>query len=245
LRQPAASDDACFGKAKSSLRSIFTSFTPGIDATDKGDDMRELSGRAGVALIRGVLSIVLLVAAVHREAVANESVEAEQLVQKGKARASGGELHVQPMAGFGPGWSGDAQLFWTAPGAGAVLDLELQLPKNSRWTLELEMTAAPDYGKVELELDGNVIGLELEIPPPPGEEKGFRWTTLPRTWNGYSSKVEKGSADSRETLRPPQVLDGGEHRLRIKVIGKDERSTGYYVGVDRLVFHRVPPRPVN
>jgi hypothetical protein len=204
--------------------------------------VRRRFGTAGVALTRSALATLLVFAAVHREAVADQSVEAEQLLQEGKASASGGELHVQPMAAFGHDWSGGAQLLWTAPAPGAVLDLQFQAPKNSRWALDLELTLAPDYGKIQLEVDGKSVIEQIEtFSPAPGGKVKPEMLNRVLKWNGYATTVRKGAAFGL----PHVVLEGGAHRLSILVFDKDPQSTGYYVGVDRLVFHRLPPGRTN
>lgn len=204
--------------------------------------MRSRSEVAGQAFTRGIFAVLLLVAAVQSEAVADESVEAEQLLQEGKASAAGGELKVQPMASFGPDWSGDAQLFWTAPGPGAVLDLKFKVPKNSRWAVDLELTLAPDYGEIQLEVDGKPVIDQIETFDigPDGKAK-FQMLNRVLTWNGYAASVTKAAP----VLLQGISLDSGEHRLSVMVVGRDERSTNYYVGIDRLVLHRLPPGRTN
>ena len=65
------------------------------------------------------------------------TVEAEQLVKANKALVNGGKVAVQPMAGFGPGWSGNAQLFWSGGAVGAVLDLLVDVPAAATYAVEL------------------------------------------------------------------------------------------------------------
>ena len=56
------------------------------------------------------------------------TVEGEDLVKAGKIQTNAGKVVVQPMGGFGPGWSGDAQLFWSGGAVGATLDLTIDVP---------------------------------------------------------------------------------------------------------------------
>ncbi|MGZ9138035.1 MAG: hypothetical protein ACXW4K_11350, partial [Candidatus Deferrimicrobiaceae bacterium] len=68
------------------------------------------------------------------------TLEAEQLVQSNRTSENGGKVAVQPMAGFGSGWSGNAQLFWSGGAVGAVLDLLVDVPTAATYAVELYMT---------------------------------------------------------------------------------------------------------
>lgn len=116
----------------------------------------------------------------------------------------------QEMAGFGSGWGDNAQLFWrpqTTAGSKPHLLTEFALPAAGTYDLMLYYTTAPDFGQFTVFVDGRQSA-EL---------------------NGYGPQVALGqSAIGRFRLA------AGRHELAFEVTGKNERSTGYIVGVDRL-----------
>lgn len=139
------------------------------------------------------------------------SIEAERLAHAGKITVNGGDANVQDMSGFGPGWSNDAQLFWTGGTVGAVLDLAVDVPAAGTYAVELYLTRAPDYADLDVEIDGQPSAV-----------------TVP----GYASGVlaPEPVQAGRFTLQP------GAHKVSFMIRGKSPRSTGYFVGIDRIVF---------
>jgi hypothetical protein len=140
--------------------------------------------------------------------------EGEELVKTGSFEVTGGRVGAQLMGGFGPGWSGNAQLLWVDGAVGAVLDLIVKVPASGKYALELHMTRAPDYGIVSVEVAGT---------PAAKPFFGYRQTVLPS--GGYPIGTFP--------------LTAGKNRVGLKIIGKALESTGYLVGVDKLVFTRV------
>ncbi len=141
-------------------------------------------------------------------------VEAEELV--GTAAASGGRVVRQEMAGFGPGWGAGAQLFWRAEQDGAKLTLAVAVAETGRYEASVAFTRAPDFGQVEVALDGGLSG----------------------TYNGYSARVEP----ARMVLGTTE-LTAGSHTVELRVAGRDPLSTGRFVGLDRIVLAPVDTRP--
>jgi hypothetical protein len=151
-------------------------------------------------------------------------IEAETLLGAGKLQANGGDLGVQPMAGFGPGWGGDAQLFWGGIAPGAVLDVTFSAPMPGYYDVFLHLTHAPDFGKVQTQVkgarsyweNGKVLdGWGPSVKPP-----------------GYS--IPLGGPGGFPLLQ-------GENKLSIKIIGKHESSSGYLVGIDCIALRFVHP----
>jgi len=140
--------------------------------------------------------------------------EGEELVHTRSYEVTGGRVGAQLMSGFGPGWSGNAQLLWVEGGKGAVLDLLVNVPADGKYALELFMTRAPDYGIVSVEVAGTLT------------EKHFY---------GYRQKVLP-SGGSPMGVFP---MAAGKRRVALKIIGKAPESTGYLVGVDKIVLTRV------
>jgi len=140
--------------------------------------------------------------------------EGEALVKTGSFEVTGGRVGAQLMSGFGPDWSGNAQLLWVQGGVGAVLDLIVNVPANGKYALELHMTRAPDYGIISVEVAGTLA------------EKHFY---------GYRQKVQPSGGYPMGIF----PMAAGKRRVALKVIGKAPESTGYLVGVDKIVLTRV------
>lgn len=140
------------------------------------------------------------------------TVEAEQLAQANKILVNAGKVAVQPMAGFGPGWSGNAQLFWSGGAVGAVLDLLVDVPAAATYAVELYMTRAPDYADLKVEVDGK---------------------PSPVPFSGYSPTVTAPNPlqAGKFSLQP------GSRKVSFMIVGKYQQSTGYYVGIDRIRFY--------
>jgi hypothetical protein len=140
--------------------------------------------------------------------------EGEELVKTGSFQVTGGRVGAQLMGGFGAGWSGNAQLLWVDGAVGAVLDLIVNVPANGKYALELHMTRAPDYGIVSVEVAG---------------------TPAAKPFFGYRQKVLPSGGYPMGTF----PLTAGKQRVGLKIIGKAVESTGFLVGVDKIVLTRV------
>lgn len=144
------------------------------------------------------------------------TVEAEQLAQSNKASVNGGTVAVQPMAGFGSGWSGNAQLFWTGGAVGAVLDLLVDVPAAATYAVELYMTRAPDYADLKIEVDRK---------PSQVSFSGYAPTVM------APIPMQAG----KFSLQP------GPRYVSFMIIGKYQQSAGYFVGIDQIRFYPAGP----
>ncbi len=135
--------------------------------------------------------------------------EAEALFRSGKVAVTGGTAAVQVMRAFGGGWSGDEQLFWSGGSPGAVLEMMVPVPVAGRYRIELYLTRAPDYGDLQIQVDGN---------PAHGSV------------SGYATSVSASGAVDAGTYQ----LFEGEHRVGLKLQGKNAASGGHLAGIDRL-----------
>jgi hypothetical protein len=140
------------------------------------------------------------------------TVEAEQLVKANKFLVNGGKVAVQPMAGFGSGWGGNAQLFWSGGAVGAVLDLVVDVPAAETYAVELYMTRAPDYADLKIEVDGK---------PSPVPFSGYTPTVM------APHPMQAG----KFSLQP------GSRKVSFMIKGKYQQSTGYFVGIDQIRFY--------
>jgi hypothetical protein len=135
------------------------------------------------------------------------SIEAESLA--GSASVSQGRVVPQDMRPFGPGWSGDAQLFWGGGQIGAGLRLSFTTSATGRYEIFLHFTRAPDYAFVQASFDG--------APAV--------------SFNGYATTVSRDRA-----LLGMRDVEPGPHEVIVKITMKDGPSKGLNVGLDRIEF---------
>lgn len=139
------------------------------------------------------------------------AIEAESMKIVGK---TAGDTVSQPMGSFTKDrWSGSYQLWWTGAGPGAQLDLELPVTEAGVYDIEVVMTMAPDYGVVQLLLDGQPIGTPVD---------------------GYATDV----LTTGVVTNGPKVLNVGDHKIGFRIDGANPKAVrAYMVGVDyvRLV----------
>ncbi len=115
----------------------------------------------------------------------------------------------QEMSDFGgPMWSGNTQLFCGAWRDGSVT-IEFETPMAGEYRVRLRATAAPDFGRVRVTLDGSAIDREFDL---------------------YSGRVcPAGSLELGE-----HQLDAGAHVLRLESVGKSDASEGFAFGIDAI-----------
>ncbi|MDH5500000.1 MAG: hypothetical protein OEY72_02740, partial [Gammaproteobacteria bacterium] len=141
-------------------------------------------------------------------------VEAESLIAT--AAVSAGQMIRQDMSGFGAAWGGNAQLFWRPPapvGSKPHMLTEFIVSNAGTYDLVLFYTTAPDFGRFTVYIDGS----------------------HPSQQDGYNPQVAL-----RQVLLGRYPLAAGRHELAFEVTGKNEQSTDYIVGVDRLQLTAVP-----
>jgi hypothetical protein len=119
------------------------------------------------------------------------------------------ECNSQDMKGWGGGmWSRGRQLFCAAKNAGFV-EFGFRVQPAGSYRVRVLATAAPDYGKMHIGLDGHAVG---------------------RTFDLYCGRVSpSGSLELGK-----HALGAGQHRLRFTAAGKNLASTGYAFGVDAI-----------
>jgi hypothetical protein len=142
---------------------------------------------------------------------APELFEAERLLAAGKIVLRGGQAVAQDMAGFGPGWSGNAQLFWHGGAIGATLDLLVEVPADGAWDVEIALTQAPDYGQLAFEVDQHPVR---------------------QTFDGYAPGVAGPVSVALGTF----AMQQGPRAVSLKITGRNPSATGWLAGVDRIVL---------
>lgn len=142
--------------------------------------------------------------------------EGEELVRMHHASVNGGLLDAQPMEPFGPQWSGNSQLLWVRGRTGAVLDLRVDVKSAGDYRAHLALTKGPDYGMIQAEVDGKATPLKFD---------------------GFSGTVTREEPVELGIFK----LAPGPRNITLMIIGKNSQSTGYLVGVDRVMLTPVRP----
>ncbi len=140
----------------------------------------------------------------YREADAYEGEEIVPLVDAGDDK-----VEAQDMAGFDGEWSGGSQLLFKADDVGDTLTITIPTgEETSSYDLTTFFTRAPDYGIVQVLLDGK---------------------PLAEPFDGYAQKVERapGLKLKRVTVQGPDP-----NVLAFRIVGKNPDSSGYFMGID-------------
>jgi hypothetical protein len=150
-------------------------------------------------------------------------IEAESLI--GDAKVQDGKPEVQREV-F---WGRDL-LFFHANGAGARIELPLDVPEDGFYELVTQAAHAPDYGDYRALLDGAPVDAQADLEHEPGANNGGG--TLIRTWGPELYVAE-------DHLLGWHKLTKGRHVLTFICAGKDTRSMGYNLGIDTFILSKV------
>lgn len=121
----------------------------------------------------------------------------------------------QPMLMYsdaGHRWSGPFQKAWFHGEPGQRLELAFDRPAAGRYRIRAWPTGAPDYGIVQLHLNGEPIaqpvdGFHTRVAPLPPEDLGVH------------------------------ELVAGRNTLTVEILGRNEQSRGHVFGLDALTLH--------
>lgn len=97
---------------------------------------------------------------------------------------------------------------------GAALAFTLPVAEAGRYELLGEFVIAPMYGIIEVSVDGKQVG---------------------QPFDGWCPQVDRGERVSFGTVD----LSAGNHEVRVTVIGKSEKSTGYLISVQKWLLRPV------
>jgi hypothetical protein len=124
---------------------------------------------------------------------------------------------VQEMGLFGAGvFRGGAQVFCLSPQHRPVaFTMTLPVEQAGRYRVELYLTHAPDYGILELAIDGAPLGAPYDAWAP---------------WVSPSGAVTFGE----------RTLSAGKHELLFRARNKNAASTSYGIGVDAIALTPAP-----
>ncbi len=125
-------------------------------------------------------------------------------------KTTAGNAAGQNMSGFAADkWSGNDQLWWTGAKPGARLELEFPVVTEGTFAIECVLTKARDYGIVQVWIDGERLGGQIDCFNVPDVV-----TTGVITFE-------------------PRALAKGSHSIAFEVIGKHpDAAPGFMVGVD-------------
>ena len=130
-------------------------------------------------------------------------------------------------------WAKDL-LFLEAKGAGAKINIPIDILEAGRYEMIAMLAQAPDYGDYYALLDGQPTNLDTRQPatseiPFPGPEIFYDY--LPEVY--VAKDVALGMFQ----------LTRGRHTLTFICSGKDPRSAGFNFGVQEVVLEKVQPSP--
>ena len=112
------------------------------------------------------------------------------------------------------GWSDDSQLWWRHGETGDELFTRFILNEDGRYNISAQLTKAPDYGILQLFLNGVPVG--------------------PR-FNGFHAD----GVITEQVKLGTHALTKGEHILSVKILGADANAKpGNMAGIDWLKFER-------
>jgi tetratricopeptide (TPR) repeat protein len=107
-------------------------------------------------------------------------------------------------------WSNGYQLFCAAQKAGHV-ELEIKVPATGRYKLAVHFTRAPNYGIIQVALDGATVG---------------------KPFDSFDRAVNPSGAVELATVE----LTAGKHRVRFTAVDKNPQSGNYNMGIDCLIL---------
>jgi hypothetical protein len=136
-------------------------------------------------------------------------LEGEGLIDT--ATVSAGNLDIQDMSVWDADWSNAAQLWWLGASLGARLTLSVPSTSAGEKEVVLYITRAVDYGDFTVRVNGVPVG---------------------GTVSGYSKDVVPSGA----VVLGKAAFKAGANTLILEIVGKDDRSKGYLVGIDGIVL---------
>jgi hypothetical protein len=124
---------------------------------------------------------------------------------------STGHPQVQEMAGWGDKWSGMQQLWWTDGKVGDELALGFDLKKAARKHVVVGLTKAPDYGIVQVSVNGKKAGKPIDLYDP----------------QVTSAVVDLGEFNLKE----------GQNTLMVQIAGANGKAVkAYMFGLDYILL---------
>ncbi len=121
---------------------------------------------------------------------------------------SGGPMEVQDTKSYSNGWS-NAKHLWFHPAQPSSYTMVADVPEKmaGKMTVELWYTRAPDYGMVEVWVNGAKAA----------------------QWDGYNK-----TGVIRDKVEFPVEIGAGKNTFELRITGKNPDSTGFFAGIDCL-----------
>jgi len=138
-------------------------------------------------------------------AIKNGRIEGENMELE---TLSGGHIQYQKLEE--PNWSGGQQIWWHGGKKGDTLTLNFKSEKAGSFHIKGLFTLAPDYGSVQIKLNGQ---------------------TITNRFDGYSKNL-----DTIDKNLGTHHLRQGENKLRIEILGASPTDGKAYFGLDYLDF---------
>jgi len=126
-------------------------------------------------------------------------------------------------------WGKDL-LFFDGEGAGARINVPVDVPEEGRYEIVARVAQAPDYGDYYALMDGKPTNLDnrqaetSEIPQ-----------TGPEVFHNYLPEIYIAVDRPLGWLK----LEKGRHMLSFVCVGRDARSSGYNLGINDVVLERI------
>jgi hypothetical protein len=115
---------------------------------------------------------------------------------------------IHERFGAEPRWSGGAFLRFQARQVGDRLTLELPLRRRGRYALKLHLARLPVGGQGQVLFDGRRVGAAFD---------SYHTVASPSTFGVGEIRAK-----------------AGRHTLMVEVVGRNERSAGYEIGLDQI-----------
>ena len=123
----------------------------------------------------------------------------------------GGDVSIQDLSAPSGPWSAGAQLWFRPSQPGSAVILELPVEKDGRCEIAGYFTKSWDYGVAQCFLDGRPLGGKIDLYAPQVT---------------HSGKIVLGTVD----------LSADTHSLRFEMVERNEKSKGYFFGLDCLAL---------
>ncbi len=190
--------------------------TPGAATASSGTPQSAPQGRSGATVQTQATGQVAKRAMPNLLRPAPVVIEIESLLPK--ILASAGVPIRQEMAAFGPGWGGNAQVFWRPP---APVNTPIRNWPNARFSIAV--TQPGTYATTLVYTQG----------PDYGDTRVFVRGTPRADLSGYAPTVRT----ARASLGDLQ-LTSAVNEVVVTVFRKNPASTDFVVGLDRLELQR-------
>ncbi|HPO15059.1 MAG TPA: DUF2961 domain-containing protein [Candidatus Hydrogenedentes bacterium] len=130
------------------------------------------------------------------------ALEAEDMLTE----FTGGPMEVQGTKSYSNDWS-NAKHLWFRPAQPTVYTMNTNVPEKMAGTMTVELwyTRAPDYGIVELWLNG----------------------VKAAQWDGFNK-----TGVIRDKIEFPAQIGAGKNTFELRITGKNPESTGFLAGID-------------